>query len=247
MPIIFNLVEMKKILFLLAILLTSIACRKEDAPVYPKQIGKINPPAWFQGEWVAVDGASGIGLVVSADNIIKDGIDQKQVIEGQEIIFEDVYKYSQDQYVYTYELKQPIEIKVTYNVSNHTTIYTEKGTIAKDNKGNDRFNKETTEKTEVYSGKFFKCYYNNQKNIVTYTGILVDASLSEKNVSIVKNKILSKNEREFTENYVSGGYTFQEKLKEVTISEIENVRIESKNISADDFIKLVEPQKYKKK
>lgn len=208
---------MKKILFLLTILLTSIACRKEDAPVYPKQIGKINPPAWFQGEWEDVDGASGIGLVVSADNIIKDGIDQKQVIEGQEIIFEDVYKYSQNQYVYTYELKQPIKLVHTY-----TKIVTELNSD-----GTEKSKKES-QLTDIHSARFLKNYYNFSDNTnLVFQAFLVDASLQEKRYLPIRTGVTQDG-------------NIKTEIKDVVLSEISG-------ITYDDFIKLVKSQKYKKK
>lgn len=208
---------MKKILFLLTILLTSVACKKEDTPVYSKQIGKINPPTWLQGEWVAVNGASGIGLVVSADNIIKDGIDQKQVIEGQEIIFEDVYKYSQDQYIYTYELKQPIKL-----VHSYTKIVTELNSD-----GTEKSRKES-QLTETFSARFLKNYYNfSNKTTLSFQALLVNEALQERAYSPVRAGVTQDG-------------NVKTEIKDLAVAEITG-------ITYNDFIKLTSNRTYKKK
>lgn len=229
---------MKKIV-LITIAIMTIACTKTEAPEYSVTIGAINPPEWMQGDWVSTDGNTNLGLVVSADNIIKDGVNQKEVMQGQRIIFEDVFKYSQDQYIYTYELKQSFEVSTKYTITTTTTIYNEDGKIAKDSKGNDRVKVEKKDYNPLHSAKFFKSHYTKRGSNVNFRAFLVNGALSEQGNIVYKNGT-TKRETDITENKV--------KLKQVVVEETTDFTFEKlQGITEQDFLNLIIPRTYKKK
>lgn len=126
---------MKRILLLMIVAISATGCKREER-FYPKKIGEIEPAEWMLSEWESTDSDPSLGLIVTKDNIIKDGVNYKKEIEGQEILFQD--NINKDNYIHVYELKKPIKADVTYNIVETTTIYNQYGTIAKDDKGKDR-------------------------------------------------------------------------------------------------------------
>lgn len=229
---------MRKIFLLLFVAAVVASCKKNEVSDYPKKMGEIAPPEWMYGEWKSTDGNADLGLVVSEDNIIKDGVNQKETIKGLEVIFEDVFKYSQDQYIYVYQLKEPIEISLKYSTVTTTTVYNQDGTIAKDKDGKERIQSEKKEIKNSYVFKFFKSHYTKNKNELGFKAVLVDGALAEQTPPIHSPYSPSKKETEIKENEI--------KLKKVVVEETTDFSFESKGISLQDYKKMVTPRKYRK-